>query len=611
MRRSPSWYHITTRSLFLSVALGVGLVLWYLPTLLNLDAFRPALTDLLQETFHCNVFIGNVNAQLVPYPGLSVSHVVFLENGQASHVLASVNFVRLSVSTRALWKGHLEAYAIRFVRPRFIIHHELTPYGDTRWALLTLPRSESNPEAAHPGINLWQIQKGSIEIWDHAQKPARRWIADQFDGSFQVRRQTGALVGKVAGLGPQASMDLHYDGAAAFPLKGRIATVQLPIFQPLLHTSFFKLQGLSDIAFKIRLEPSLRIHATLDQPSSAGQLTVTASPGKNGAWQWYAEGKNARLSDTAFQLSEWSAKNDLQNLAVYARGMTQDGGMVEVGWNTPAGVGNDALLDIDASSVTMKQILVLSGTPASSHGWDPWRLDRGSLEATIHSDRTMDVKECDIDFRIPGQAVEQPPMHLDLTGFFGLTGSTVPARIQGSLENIPAEALLNSFFPAPSPITGTGQFQFTLAFPLSKDWTQGLSGTLQGELDQGILRALKTVYRVISVLNLGNYLRLRFPNIDAQGIEIETLAGHFIVQNGVIATDDLFLKSPNMNVGAKGSVNLPGRRLDVTLRLEMFRFLEDILRDVPITHWIFKKPNKIFLPLVVKADGPWNDVNIH
>ena len=128
------------------------------------------------------------------------------------------------------------------------------------------------------------------------------------------------------------------------------------------------------------------------------------------------------------------------------------------------------------------------------------------------------------------------------------------------------------------------------------------------EVKDGVLKALKTMYRIMAVLNLGNYLRLRLPSVTAAGIEFDELSGHLVFQNGVLSTEDLFLKSPNMNIGAKGSLDIPGRGVKATLRLEMLRFLEDILRDVPITHWIFKKPNKIFLPLVVSLEGPWDDI---
>ena len=67
----------------------------------------------------------------------------------------------------------------------------------------------------------------------------------------------------------------------------------------------------------------------------------------------------------------------------------------------------------------------------------------------------------------------------------------------------------------------------------------------------------------------------------------------------MLSSDDLFLKSPDMNIGAKGSVDMAHQRVKVVLRLEMLRFLEDIFRYVPITHWLFKKPNKILFPLIV------------
>ena len=138
----------------------------------------------------------------------------------------------------------------------------------------------------------------------------------------------------------------------------------------------------------------------------------------------------------------------------------------------------------------------------------------------------------------------------------------------------------------------------------------GLCGPLQVEIKGGILRQLKTVYRIVSVLNLSNYLRLRFPQVTAQGIMFQSITGDLTFKNGVLSTENLFLRSPNMNIGVRGSLDIPGRSVETTLRLEMFRFLEDILRDVPITHWIFRKPSKIFLPLVVNISGPWNNVDI-
>ena len=109
---------------------------------------------------------------------------------------------------------------------------------------------------------------------------------------------------------------------------------------------------------------------------------------------------------------------------------------------------------------------------------------------------------------------------------------------------------------------------------------------------------------------MDNYLRLRLPQVKANGIVFESVAGHLIFKNGVLSSDDLFLKSNSMNIGAKGTVDIPGKHVDLVLRIELFRFLEDILKVVPITHWLFKKPNKILFPLVAAVKGPWDDVDV-
>jgi len=606
-RHISSFLRITSRTGFLAIALALGLIFWYLPSLLNLDGLRPPLTELLETTFHCKVNVGEVTGQLIPSPGLVIGHVVLLENSSSPRVLASVNSVHLTLSTRALIKGQLKVTTIRFIRPRFIAHYLQINSGETRWATLALPESGSSSSKGGAGINEWQIRNGSIEIWNEMRTPASKWVMDQLSGTFQVHERTGVLAGKVARLGRHAVLDVHYGGAAAFPLKVHIIHVELSTLQFLTHTRLFTLEGESDLLIKARFKPDLILVAELNQPLGAGLVTASVEAGKHGNWNWSALGKHSALAGTAFQLPEWSAQGDAAGVAVYVRALTAEGGMAEVGWAQPASE-KDATLEVNLSSVTIQQVLDIFKVPASHYGYEPWRIRQGSMESVIHHRAQLEVKESDID--LEGLPTGQVGMHLDLTGSFDLARTTTPAHIQGNLQNIPMTHVVESFFTPPSPLTGIGQVNFNLAFPLTSDWTKGLNGPLQVEIHNGVVKALKTIYRISSVLNLGNYLQLRLPRVKAEGIEFTTLMGHLTFQNGMLSTEDLFLKSPNLNVGAVGTLDIPGKRLKTTLRLEMFRFLEDILKAVPITHWIFKKPNKIFLPLVVTLEGPWDAVDI-
>jgi len=700
--RRPSWYHITTRSLFLAAALILALTLWYLPNFLELNEFRPQVLDFLQKTFHCHVIVGDIRGELVPYPGLIVEHVVFLEESSAARqadarrgvwraaprVLASVNGVHLWFSRKIL-EGRLQFRAVRFSRPRFIVHRETESSGEKRWTFLSVPGMTSS--SAVPGgggalVDEWQIRNGSVEYWDHAAAATHKWVADQFNGSFLTGSQSGSITGKVPRLGRQAMLDLHYTGAAVFPLEAHLGAVELSAIgkeTPLQVPAF---EDTADFLVKARFEPDFAVQATMepmllphtdgkrlrvratfekdhlhahletldaapmtmevdadigkdawkaraavtgydaalvrtfyeqswvDRLLGPGTLEAHAQSGGSGGWNWSALGKDFRMEGTALRIPEWSARGDSKSTTVLAHGVTAQGGTADVVWALPE-ASTVATLQVDADSVTLRQVLEvfnLQSKPASAaaaqpedsmnpFGYEPWLITKGSMRALLHNGTMFEIQQS--RFVIAG-------MQTNLSGTFELTQLNPHAHIQGDVQNIAVAPVVESFFKPPSPVTGTGKISFTLAFPMSDSWIQGLSGPIQLEIDNGLIRELKTIYRIMTVLNLSNYLRLRFPQITARGIQFQTLSGHLTFQNGVLSSEDLFSKGPTLNMGARGSVNIPARRIKISLRLEMFRFLEDILKDVPITHWMFKKPSKILLPLVVVVDGPWDNVEI-
>jgi len=667
--KRPSWYHVTTRSTFLALALFLGLIFYYLPNFLELDEFRPQVQDLLESAFHCHAIVGNITGELVPYPGLVVGHVVLIKEENPPRMLASVAAVHLWLSMETL-SGHLRFRTIRFIRPRFILHRQMDRQGQTHWDILALPQGQAGQ--GNQIINEWQVRNGTVELWNHSGASINKWVADQFSGSFLAANQIGALTGKIRRMGRSALMDIHYNAAGAYPLEASFADVDLQAIQAQLNTRIPVLDGSTDFLIKARFQPTLAIQvrmepvllprlkgarigarATFEKNHLSAHLeTGTTAPmtlaltgdfGKNtwnfdahikgydaalvrglyqqtwidrlegpgvldahlqtgsapGTVNWNADGRQFNFEGTTMRVPEWSANGEGDRISAYVHATTPQGGMTEVTWDRPAGT-SDAVLQVDVATVTVRQVLDVFHLHSKPVGYEPWLIDQGSMKAVVHDGQVLEIQESGFDLL---------GMHLDLSGNFGLGVSTPHAHIQGDLQNIPVATVVESFFKPPSPLTGRGKTNFNLDFPLSSSWVNGLSGPMDNlEVDQGVLRTLKTIYRIISVLNLGNYLRFRLPQVTAEGIEFESIKGGLKFQNGVLSVDDLFLKSPNMNVDANGSVDIPGKRIKATLRLEMFRFLEDILRDVPITHWIFKKPSKIFLPLVVTLEGPWDDV---
>ncbi len=612
-RRGVSFSRIIPWSAFLSAALLLALSLWHLPDFLEMNEFRPDVVRALEENCHCKVMVGNIQGELLPYPGLAAGYVVFWESTPKPRVLAYASTVHFGVSWKSMAKHGLHFRVVRFAQPRFFIRRELGAKQDIQWVFLGSP-GDAKPNQ-NSEIKRWEVRNGTLEVLDETTHPTTSWVFDRLDGFYRVGLKSGELSGRAPAVGAKSSFIVHYDtsvvhaqlrtGAWAgmtvtvdahgpgerWDMKGYVRHYQAQVVRP-----FFDERWVNGL-------------------SGPGSIDFSARSGSvPGGWHWTATGTDFGFGETDLRIDEWTAEATHQTLRVHVAANTPEGGIVQVNWAKPS-LEEAQTLRVEVASVTVRQILqvfdleaptpnlkeLTGGTSWNPHGYEPWRLTRGSMNALVHPGVSIEVQQSSMD--IAG-------MQLDLKGTFGLAPVNPQARIQGALQNIAVAPVVESFFAPPAPISGTGQLSYTLAFPLTASWIQGLSGTLQVQVNTGILRFLKTFYRITSVLNLGTYFRFRFPKLTAQGIAFETVTGHLTFQNGVVSAEDLFLKSPSMNLGAKGSVDIPGARMDAKLRIELFRFLEDVLKVVPITHWIFRKPTKILFPLVVTVVGPWDNVDI-
>ncbi len=611
--RRPSFSRITRWSAFLSAALLLALSLRHLPDFLELDEFRPDVVRALEENCHCKVMVGNIQGELLPYPGLAAGHVVFLEPTPKPRILAYASAVHFGVSWKSMAKHGLHFRVVRFWQPRFFLRRERGATQDIRWVFLGSPTDVEAKQNSE--INRWEVRNGTLEVQDKTTRPTRSWVFDRLNGFYRVDLQSAELSGRVPAVGAKSSFIVHYD-ASVVHVQVRAAAWAAMTVSVDAHGAGRRW----DMQGHVRHYQAQVVRPWFDERwtnglTGPGSIDFSARSGPvPGAWSWTATGKGFGFGQTVLRIDEWTAEATHRSLTVHVAANTPEGGVLHVNWEKPSPEEAQSLR-VDVASVTVRQILQVfdleaptpraNGLPGGQswnpHGYEPWRLTRGSMNALIRPDVSFEVQQSSVD--IAG-------MHSDLKGTFGLTRADPQARIQGVLQNIAAAPVVESFFAPPAPISGTAQVDYTLSFPLSATWIQGLNGTLQVQVNKGVLRFLKTYYRITSVLNLGTYLSFRFPKLTAQGIAFETVTGHLAFQNGVLSAEDLFLKSPSMNLGAKGSVDIPAARMDVKLRIELFRFLEDVLKVVPITHWIFRKPNKILFPLVVTVAGPWENPDI-
>jgi hypothetical protein len=267
-------------------------------------------------------------------------------------------------------------------------------------------------------------------------------------------------------------------------------------------------------------------------------------------------------------------------------------------------------LNVTASSITAREVYPVFGRPleiAESTGtfrvnaWQTLTLSQVRLSADITPHRSFAIHKA--RFNIEEAACR-------CSGILGLQGAGAPAHFQGHADHVPLEPFLARFFTTPPSMTGTAGFNFDFDFPLIGTWVEGLDGTLAVHAENGVIRSFKTLYDVLAVLNLINYLKLHLPKFHDEGIPYDALTGHFTVDNGIFTSKDIFLKTQNSNVSAEGVLDFPAQEIDATLRVQFFRLIEEFLRTIPGINWMLRDQHKILLPMVVKVRGPWRRVEV-
>jgi hypothetical protein len=324
---------------------------------------------------------------------------------------------------------------------------------------------------------------------------------------------------------------------------------------------------------------------------------------------WQIEGGSFTFSGTSLQVDELRVSGNNDRIEVQA-GLQTLNGHASVIWSKPL-KREAAFLSVTASSITVREILPVFNLPVDllehstgtlrSRAWETLHLSNVQMTARIYPHKSFVVKRAVLN--IEGAAVR-------LAGTFGLQGKGAPAHIEGKAEHVLIEPFWNRFFTTRAYVTGSAGFEFQFDFPLIASWVEGLDGALSAHAENGVVRSFKTLYDILSVTNLSNYLTLHLPHFHEEGIPYQTLAGHFTIEDGIFSSKDVFMKTENSNIAAEGVVDMPGQEIDAILRVQFFRLIEDVLRAIPGVKWILNDQHKILLPIIVKVRGPWRQVEV-
>jgi len=135
----------------------------------------------------------------------------------------------------------------------------------------------------------------------------------------------------------------------------------------------------------------------------------------------------------------------------------------------------------------------------------------------------------------------------------------------------------------PPPIAGELYAKADLWADTSVDFFHTLAGNLAVEVRDGTLNRFTLLTRILSFIDLKNWIMADFPDPRAAGIPFKTLAADFKGRDGDFYTDNLKLNGPIMDVAARGNVAVGDTAtMDMRISLIPFNTVNWIVSKIPL-----------------------------
>ncbi|MGD9849947.1 MAG: AsmA-like C-terminal domain-containing protein [Nitrospirales bacterium] len=180
-----------------------------------------------------------------------------------------------------------------------------------------------------------------------------------------------------------------------------------------------------------------------------------------------------------------------------------------------------------------------------------------------------------------------------------------------TLKDIPVESLLGPQSDSRSPLTGTVSLVTSLQMNLGSPELilRSLTGKGQAALRQGLIQTGPVLSKIMGILNVPSLLMGKV-NLLEEGLPYDQLDGSFSIENGLLSSQDLALKSPVLKLTAAGSYDLPTEKLHGMIAVSPFGAYSNLLKDIPLFGSLVKGERKGLMTALFEVKGPRTEPDI-
>lgn len=183
------------------------------------------------------------------------------------------------------------------------------------------------------------------------------------------------------------------------------------------------------------------------------------------------------------------------------------------------------------------------------------------------------------------------------------------------LKDQPVKELLQSFGVREKYLEGrvtTEAVLFTEG-KNKKELISSLTGCANLSIEQGKINKSHVIFTVLDFLSLQKILmifRERPADLSEEGFYFESIKGDITIDKGMLESNNLIMKSPVFNAAAKGTIDLPHKKLDFDMGAQPLGTLDFLISNIPIVGYILTGKDESILVYYFKVTGIWPETDV-
>jgi uncharacterized protein YhdP len=174
------------------------------------------------------------------------------------------------------------------------------------------------------------------------------------------------------------------------------------------------------------------------------------------------------------------------------------------------------------------------------------------------------------------------------------------------LDKLSAEQCLQFFDVKEKFITGafSAKGDLTAKGGNNVDLKKTTLGNVQIQIEEGMLTRFAVLSKIFSILNVSQLLKFQLPDMVSGGMPYDKITSTFSFKDGIVSTQDLFIRSDAMNMSAVATIDMPrGEFVDTVVGVQPLQTVDKAVSLIPVVGWILTDENRSIMSVHFEVMG--------